>query len=73
MLPLEIQKFKFVIKFLNKIKTRIIFVKNKKSFIPMAEWILLLSQQLLEYCPTFARTRARRRPRHSLFAMSMTL
>ena len=35
-------KFKFVVKLQNKVKTRIIFVKNE-SFIHMAEWILLLS------------------------------
>ena len=46
-LPLGIQKFKFVVKLPNKIKTRIIFVKNE-SFIHMADWILWLSQQLLK-------------------------
>jgi len=42
-----IQKFKFLVKLPNKIKTRIIFAKNE-SFIHIAEWILLLSQQLLK-------------------------
>ena len=41
-----IQKFKSVVKLPNKIKTRIISVENE-SFIHIAEWILLLSQQLL--------------------------
>jgi len=48
-----IQKFTFVMKLPNKIKTRIIFV----SFIHMAECILLLSHSCSN-CPTFARTHA---------------
>ena len=39
-LPLGIEKFEFVVKLQNKVKTRII--------CHMAEWIVLLSQKLLK-------------------------
>jgi len=67
----EFKKFKFVVKLPNKIKTRIIFVKNE-SFIHIAEWILLLSQQLLKLSNVCSHT-LRRRPRHSSIALSITL
>ena len=59
---------KFVIKLPNKIKTLIIFVKKiKVSF--MAEWILLLSQQLLKLSNDCSHTC----PKTPTHALSMTL
>jgi len=50
------------------------YLSKNESFIHMAEWILLLSQKLLNSkCPTLAPTDARGRPHHSSIALSMTL
>jgi len=71
-LLLGITKFKFVVKLQNKIKQKSYHICQKMSFIHMAEWILLLSQQLLEVSNACSHTYAKTMSVVKI-ALSMTL